>query len=149
MLIIRYCNLIGTANIPAVHTKTCPNTPDVFFPLPSFRRAQYTCARKIRLARETRLHHRYYTSLRGSTGVNGPNMRLRMEAMKSTALLRSYSTSTMVLALAIVLDLALPLYGVSNCVWLAVSCIRGAKVHGGEGWANAWQRRLALLVHDG
>ena len=53
MLITRYCNLIGTANIPAVHTKTCPNTPDVFFPLPSFRRAQYTCARKIRLARET------------------------------------------------------------------------------------------------
>ena len=53
MLITRYCNLIGTANIPAVHTKTCPNTPDVFFPLPSFRRAHYTCARKIRLARET------------------------------------------------------------------------------------------------
>ena len=51
MLIARFCNLIGTANIPAVHTKTCPNTPDVFFPLPSFRRAQYTCARKIRLAR--------------------------------------------------------------------------------------------------
>ena len=77
-------------------------------------------------------------------------MRLRMEAIKSTALLRSYSTSPMVLALAIVLDLALPLYGVSNCVWLAVSsCIRGAKVHGGEGGANAWQRRLALLAHDG
>ena len=53
MLITRYCNLIGTANIPAVYTKTCPNTPDVFFPLPSFRRAQYTCARKIRLTRET------------------------------------------------------------------------------------------------
>ena len=46
MLITRYCNLIGTANIPAVHTKTCPNTPDVFSPLPSFRRAQYMCARK-------------------------------------------------------------------------------------------------------
>ena len=76
-------------------------------------------------------------------------MRLRMEAIKSTALLRSYSTSPMVLALAIVLDLALPLYGVSNCEWLAVSCIRGAKVHGGEGEANAWQRRLALLAHDG
>ena len=56
MLITRYCNLIGTANIPAVHTKTCPNTPDVFSPLPSFRRAQYTCARKIRLARETKSH---------------------------------------------------------------------------------------------
>ena len=57
--------------------------------------------------------------------VNGPNMRLRMEAIKSTSLLRSYSTSPMVLALAIVVDLALPLYGVSNCVWLAVSsCIR-------------------------
>ena len=76
-------------------------------------------------------------------------MRLRMEAIKSTALLRSYSTSPMVLALAIVLDLALPLYGVSNCVWLAVSCILGAKVHGGEGGANAWQRRLSLLAHDG
>ena len=59
-------------------------------------------------------------------------MRLRMEAIKSTALLRSYSTSPMVL------DLALPLYGVRNCVLLAVSCIRGAKVHGGEGGANAW-----------
>ena len=88
-------------------------------------------------------------------------MRLRMEAIKSTALLHSYSTSPMVLALAIVLDLALPLYGVrncvwlymvlaiaivldlalplygvSNCVWLAVSCFRGAKVHGAEGGAN-------------
>ena len=41
-----------------------------------------------------------------------------MEAIKSATLLRSYSTSPMVLAVAIVLDLALPLYGVSNCVWL-------------------------------
>ena len=65
-------------------------------------------------------------------------MRLRMETIKSTALLRSYSTSPMVLALAIVLDLALPLYGVSNCVWLAVSsCIQGAKMHRREGGANA------------
>ena len=53
MLITRFCNLIGTANIPAAHTKTCPNTPNVCFDLPSFRRAQYTCARNIRLARET------------------------------------------------------------------------------------------------
>ena len=40
MLITQYCNLIGTANVPAAHTKTCPNTPDVFSPLPSFRLAQ-------------------------------------------------------------------------------------------------------------
>ena len=55
MLITRYCNVIGTANIPEAHTKTCLNTPDVCFPLPSFRRAQYTCARNVRLARETGL----------------------------------------------------------------------------------------------
>ena len=56
------------------------------------------------------LHRRYYTSLRGSTGVNGHNARLRMEAIKSIAVLRSYSTSPMVLALAIVIDLALALF---------------------------------------
>ena len=78
------------------------------------------------------LHHRYYTSLRGSTGINGPNVPLRMEAIKSTALLRSYSTSPMVLALAIVLDLALPIYGVSNCVLL------GCKLH--PGCQGAWGR---------
>ena len=54
MLITLYCNLIGTANIPAVHTKTCPNTPDVCFPSPLFGarniRARTTY---IRLARET------------------------------------------------------------------------------------------------
>ena len=34
-------NLIGTANIPAVPTKICRVTPDVFFlPLPPFRRAR-------------------------------------------------------------------------------------------------------------
>ena len=53
MLITRYCNLIGIANIPAAHIKTCPNTPDVCFPLPSFRCVQYTCTCSIRLARET------------------------------------------------------------------------------------------------
>ena len=73
-----------------------------------------------------------WRGFRGSTGVNGPNVRLRMEAIKSTALLRSYSTSPMVLALAIVLDLALPLYGVSNCVWL------GCKLY--PGCQDAWGR---------
>ena len=29
-----------------LRTKTCPNIPDVFSPLLSFRRAHYTCARK-------------------------------------------------------------------------------------------------------
>ena len=38
-----------------LRTKTCPNTPDVFSPFLSFRRAQ------IRLARETRFYHGYYT----------------------------------------------------------------------------------------
>ena len=33
MLITRYCNLIGTANIPAAHTKTCQT---YFFPSPLF-----------------------------------------------------------------------------------------------------------------
>ena len=56
------------------------------------------------------LHRRYYTSLRGSTGVNGHNVRLRMKAIKSIAVLRSYSTSPMVLAIAIVIDLALALF---------------------------------------
>ena len=57
------------------------------------------------------------SSLSGSTGVNGPYVPLRMEAIKSTALLRSYNTNPIVLALT--------LYGVSDCVWL------GCKLHPG------------------
>ena len=75
-------------------------------------------------------------------------MRLRMEAIKSTALLRSYSTSPMVLALAIVLDLALPL---SNCVWLAVSCTGVPRCMGereglmlGKGDSHSWPMTVRL-----
>ena len=64
MLITRYCNLIGTANIPAVHTKTYPNTPDVFFPSPLFG------ARNIRARAKyvglARLGSQYVAQLRGA-----------------------------------------------------------------------------------
>ena len=52
------------------------------------------------------VNHRYYTSLTGSTEVNGSKARLRTEGIKLALVLRSYCTSLMVFALVKILDLA-------------------------------------------